>query len=69
MKQLLIFIAEATNLIFLKQKYPAHISNIIALHHAQFGEYSSPSTMVTVVGAESASPWERRHFKGRGDKG
>ena len=65
--KLLIFIAEATNSIFLRQKYPAHAPNITALHHAQFGEYGSPSTMVTIGGVESA--WERRHFKGRGDKG
>ena len=44
---------------------------ITALHDAQFGEYSSPSTMVNIGGAESAAPppWERGHFKGRGDKG
>ena len=37
-------------------KDPAHVSNITALHHAQFSEYSSPSTMVTISGAESAPP-------------
>ena len=41
---------------FVKQKYPAHVPNITTLHHAQFGEYGSPSTMVTIGGAESAPP-------------
>ena len=47
-----------------------HVPNITALHHAKFGEYGSLSTMVTVGGAESTPhpPWERGHFKGRGDK-
>ena len=26
------------------------------MHHAQFGEYGSPSTMVTIGGVESAPP-------------
>ena len=53
---------KATNLIFLRQKYPAHVPNITALHHAQFGEYSSPSTMVTIGGGESAPPVGNRTF-------
>ena len=46
----------ATNSIFLRQKFPAHVPSITALHHAQFGEYGSPSTVVTIGGAESALP-------------
>ena len=33
-----------------------HVPNITALHHAQFGECGSPSTMVTIGGAESSPP-------------
>ena len=46
-------------MIFFKQKYPAHVPNITALHHAQFGEYGSLSTMVTIGGVESAPPLPR----------
>ena len=46
---LIIFIAKATNPIFLKLKYPAHVPNITALHDAQF-------TMVTVVGRNQPPP-------------
>ena len=44
--------AKAINSMFLKQKYQAHVFNITALHHAQFGEYGSPPTLVTIGGAE-----------------
>ena len=57
------------NSIYFRQEYPAHVPNITALHHAQFGEYGSPSIMVTIGETESAPPWERGHFKGHGDKG
>ena len=40
----------------MKLKYPVHVPNITALHNAQFGEYGSSSTMVTIGGAESAAP-------------
>ena len=62
------YCAKAKNSIFFRKEYPAHVPNITALHHAQFDEYGSPFTMVTIGGAESPRS-ERRHFKGRGDKG
>ena len=49
-------IAKAINPIILKLTYPEHVPNITALHDAQFGEYGSPSTMVTMVGQNPPSP-------------
>ena len=63
-------IAKATNSIFFKQKYPAHSPNITTLHHAQFGEFGSPSTMVTIGRAESAPHRGKEDIlKAEGDKG
>ena len=34
---------------FLKLKYPGYVPNFTAFHDAQFGEYSSAFTMVTIA--------------------
>ena len=39
------------------------------MRNAQFGEYDSAFTVVTISGAESPPPLDRKNFKGRGDKG
>ena len=36
----------------MKQEYPVHVSNITTLHNAQFSEYGSASTIVTIGGKE-----------------
>ena len=48
--------AEATNPILFVQKHLAHVSNITTLCHIQSTEYGTPSTMITIKGAESAAP-------------